>query len=397
MDAIPTLAAAAADRISAGALNGRPVSDLAAEFGVSERHLRRAIERSTGVSPLALAQTHRLLLAKQLLMDTSLSVTQIAYASGFQSLRRFNSVFRERYRLSPTALRRTRDAATSAPRPTDLVRLTLAYRPPLAWGSLLAHLATSILPGVEVVRDGYYARTVHLRRRTGVVLVRNARGAKPHLDVDVSASLMPALMPLLARLRRLFDLDAEPTVVDSHLAQEGLAELIAERPGLRVPGAFDGFEVALAVLLRTAPAELARRIVAELGEPLACTIAGLTHLPPRAVRVVQAGPDRLRALGLAPALTLTIDRLARAIGEGALRLQSGMDPLVCREMLIGVVGIDEPLATTIAMRALRWPDAFPASAVPLHPARAESYRPWRAYAALHLGTAEFGTSSLPSI
>src|SRR5687767_14707460 len=150
IDAIPRLAHVAAHRIAAGALNGRSVADLARDLGVSERHLRRAMEREVGVSPLELAQTHRLLLAKRLLADTSLSVTRVAYASGFQSLRRFNAVFRERYRLSPSAIRRMPRSRTmpgangpQAVSATDLVKLTLAYRAPLAWTELLSFFSSA--------------------------------------------------------------------------------------------------------------------------------------------------------------------------------------------------------------------------------------------------------------
>src|SRR6266699_4515600 len=162
MDAVPRLARAAAQRIAAGALNGHALSQLARELGVSERHLRRAMEREIGVSPLALAQTHRLLLAKRLLADTALPVTRIAFASGFRSLRRFNSVFRERYGLSPSALR----PRGVGRREYETVRLTLAYRPPFAWDVLIALLAREALPGVEVVRDGRYARTGASRVRS---------------------------------------------------------------------------------------------------------------------------------------------------------------------------------------------------------------------------------------
>jgi AraC family transcriptional regulator of adaptative response / DNA-3-methyladenine glycosylase II len=365
MEALPRLAAAAAERIAAGALNGRGVTELASDLGVSERHLRRAVERAIGVSPIALAQTHRLLLAKQLLVDTSLSVTQIAFASGFQSLRRFNSVFRERYRLSPTDIRRARDGAPE-PRRTDLIRLTLSYRAPLAWESLISVIAGTLLPGVETVVDGRYARTVRMGDRTGVVFVEDSPTSKAHVNVDVSPSLLPSLMPLLARIRRLFDLDAEPNVVDAHLAQGGLADLVAQRPGLRVPGAFDGFEVALAVLLQASPEGEARRVVANLGDLYETDTPGLTHVAPCATRAAQA-PGAVGAL-------------ARAVVSGALRLAPGADAVAARRTLMTIPGVDDRLATTIVMRALHWPDAFPAS----DRARAESWRPWRAYAALHL-------------
>src|SRR5207249_1278693 len=223
-----------------GALNGYGVEVLARELGVSGRHLRRALQRAIGVSPLELAQTHRLLLAKRLLADTDLPVTRIAFASGFRSLRRFNAAFRERYRLNPTALRPATQRGTS---PDDVVRLTLAYRAPLAWRVLVACLARDALPGVEVASDGRYVRTVRLAGQAGIVAVtdvtpepgNNDRARGPHLAVAVSPSLVPALMPLIARLRHVFDLDAEPRVIDAHLAQTGLAALVRCRPGLRIP------------------------------------------------------------------------------------------------------------------------------------------------------------------
>ena len=308
-DAVSRLAHAAVHRISSGALNGRSVEDLARELDVSERHLRRALEREVGVSPLELAQTHRLLLAKRLLADTDLSVTDVAYASGFQSLRRFHTVFRDRYGMSPSALRRGR----RSPR-ADFVRLTLAYRPPFDWDGLLAYFAGHALPGVERVEGCRYERFVKLEGRTGSV---SAEDSGKQIDVDVSLSLLPVLMPLLARLRQMFDLDAEPVTIDACLAQHGLEERVRARPGLRIPGAFDGDEL-------------------------------LAQLAPAAVGTVPLGP--------------------------------GSDPVATHDALLRVDGVDERLATTIVIRALHWPDAFPAD----DPA-AEHWRPWRSYAALHLG------------
>ena len=218
LDAVSRLAREAAQRIAAGALNGRNVSELARELGVSERHLRRALEREVGVSPLELAQTHRLLLAKRLIVDTNLPMTRVAYASGFQSLRRFNSVFRAQYRMPPSALRHGHKIET---REDGWLRLTLAYRPPLAWDSL-----SPVLP-----RES----TVSIGNQRGVVRVENS-GADGHLVVDVSESLLPVLMALIAGLRRVFDLDAQPAVIDAHLIQGGLGHLVARWPGVRVPG-----------------------------------------------------------------------------------------------------------------------------------------------------------------
>src|SRR5438093_1516673 len=195
--ALSRLAHAAAQRIAAGALNGRSVADLARGLGVSERHLRRALEREIGVSPLGLAQTHRLLLAKRLLVDTDLSVTRVAFASGFQSLRRFNASFREQYGMPPSAVRRKTIAAS---RPAAALHLTLAYRPPLAWDALLDSLRPVAAPGVEVFAGRRYGRTVRIAGHSGVVFAEDAPGN--HVAVEVTPSLLPVLMPLIAGLRR---------------------------------------------------------------------------------------------------------------------------------------------------------------------------------------------------
>lgn len=391
IDAVPRLAHVAANQIAAGALNGHTVAQLAGELGVSERHLRRAMKREMGVSPNALAQTHRLLLAKRLLIDTALPVTRIAFASGFQSLRRFNSVFRERYRLTPSALRPRRRAV----RPEDeIVRLTLAYRPPFAWDILVAQLRRDALPGVEVFRSGRYGRTVSLDGKSGVVIVSDAHTGAPRsqLQVDVSAALVPVLMPVLARLRHVFDLDADPAVVDEHLAQGGLGELVRCRPGIRVPGAFDGFESALRTLLR---GKVSESIVRGLGSPLDTRIPGLTHLAPTAERVADAGADWLVARGLPRRRAQAVVTIAQQTAEGTLRLEPGADLAAARRTLLDIDRIGDRLATAIVMRALYWPDAFSAADPVLQRAagvssaeglriRAERWRPWRAYAALHL-------------
>ncbi|HEY6092868.1 MAG TPA: Ada metal-binding domain-containing protein [Gemmatimonadales bacterium] len=226
LDAVSRLARLAAQRIAAGALNGHTVAELATELGVSERHLRRALEREISVSPLELAQTHRLLLAKRLIMDTDLPMTRVAYASGFQSLRRFNAVFREQYRMPPSALRRGRARVPDG----QPLRITLAYRAPLAWNVLLRSL------GAE---GETWRKSVEIESHHGTVIVENEPAGR-HLVAEISDSLLPVLMPLIAGLRRVFDLDAEPAVIDAHLSKGGLSRLIARWPGVRVPGTLEG-------------------------------------------------------------------------------------------------------------------------------------------------------------
>jgi AraC family transcriptional regulator of adaptative response / DNA-3-methyladenine glycosylase II len=364
---------------------------------VSERHVRRALEREIGVSPIALAQTHRLLLAKRLLADTDLPVTRIAFASGFQSLRRFNAAFREHYRLSPSALR---PRPVRPPPETDLVQLTLAYRAPLAWNPLLAVLERGALPGVEVVQDGGYGRTIRLDGSSGVVFVSPAP-EQAHLRVDVSPSLLRVLMPLLLRLRHLFDLDAEPSVIDAHLSEGGLGALVRGTPGLRTPGAIDGFDAVLSTLLLgsgrwgAVARESARRVVRAFGMTLDSGFPALSRIAPTAQRIAEAGAERLAAFGLPPRRAGALATVARALAEGLLTLEPGSDPLAARRALLALDGISERSATTIVMRALYWPDAFPATDPALRRAagvtspaelrtRAERWRPWRAYAAMHL-------------
>jgi AraC family transcriptional regulator of adaptative response / DNA-3-methyladenine glycosylase II len=409
-DAVSRLARMATQRISAGGLNGRRVADLAGELGVSGRHLRRALEREIGVSPLELAQTHRLLLAKRLLVDTGLPVTRVAYASGFQSLRRFNAAFREQYRMAPTALRRRPETRRPAPGPEgESIRFTLAYRAPFAWDALLAFLGGEATPGVQWVAGHKYGRTVRIENHTGFVLAWDApprprpsgHASDTHVVVEVSASLIHVLMPLIARLRRVFDLDAEPTVVDAHLEQGGLGALVAKRPGIRVPGAFDGFETALRMLLS---GPLAARLTQAFGEPIATGIPGLTHITPTAAQIAEAGGARLEALGVPSRRAASIIALASAVTNGGLWLEPGGDLEGMQRGLREIDGIGERLATAIPMRTLYWPDAFPATDRALQRAagvasagallaKAERWHPWRAYAALHLWLEAAGRGS----
>ncbi|HET7602192.1 MAG TPA: AlkA N-terminal domain-containing protein [Gemmatimonadales bacterium] len=373
VDAISRLGSAAAQRIEAGALNGSSVTALAAELGVSARHLRRALEREYGVSPSELAQTCRLLLAKRLLADTSLSVTRIAFASGFQSLRRFNAAFRAQYRMSPTALRRKRGRKDSL---GDGLRLTLSYRPPLDWSGLLEMLERRALPGVEKINHGRYTRTVRLDGQAGVISVANADG---HLIVEIASSLVPALMPLLPQLRRLFDLDAEPLMIDDHLARTGLAAQVLERPGVRLPGVLDPFEAVMSVLGRMGGSpQVLRRVVERLGEDFTSSDADVTHLAPDAARVAAVGTDPLVEAGMDVTAARALVNVARAMSSGGLRLDAGGDMDATCAQLQGA-GVPEAAAQVIAVRTQCWPDAFPSNAgVSLE--QAEAWRPWRGYA-----------------
>lgn len=407
VDAVGRLATAAASRIAEGALNGGDVETLARELGVGGRHLRRVLEREVGVTPVELAQTQRLLLAKRLLTDSDLPVTEIAHASGFQSVRRFNALFRARYRLNPTGLRhahrngngaRVATTRAGAQERDDAVRVTLAYRPPFAWNTLLGFLAARATPGVETVDGDRYARTMAIGSHRGWVVV--APASRPNaLEVELAASLVPVLMPVLARLRHLFDLDAEPVDIDRHLSHEGLSALVRRNRGLRVPGAVDGFELAVRAILGqqvsvAGATTLAGRFAAAFGDELPVS-SQLYRLAPTAEQVAAADVDGISAIGMPRARAASIHALARAVASAEIRLSPAGNAREIVRRLRALPGIGAWTAHYIAMRALRWPDAFPASDLALRraagvatPAKLERaaarWSPWRAYAAMHL-------------
>jgi AraC family transcriptional regulator of adaptative response / DNA-3-methyladenine glycosylase II len=378
--------------------DGGTLETLAQEMGIGARQLRRVLRQELGVSPVELAQTHRLLLAKQLLTETRLPIIDVAFASGFASVRRFNALFRAQYRLTPRDLRRTNGAGAG----DASVRLTLAYRPPLAWPTMLRFLAARALPGVEWVSGQSYLRTVALDGHRGWVKVEPAAGKhKDALTVEVPLSLAGALPLLLARLRNLFDLDARPDVIAAHLGSDvHLGAGFRQCPGLRVPGAFSGFELAVRAVLGQqvsvrAATTLAGRLAEAFGEPVDTPPPALTRLSPSPARLLDAGHDRLTALGLVPARARCILALARAVCEEGLSLEPSSNPEAGMERLMQLPGIGPWTAHYIAMRALRWPDAFPHGDLGLRKALgepppretlrlAEAWRPWRAYAAMHL-------------
>ncbi len=487
VDATAQLAERATRAIAAGALNGASLEELASSLGVTARHLRRAVVGHVGVSPIDLATTHRLLLAKRLLHETTLPVSHVAYAAGFESLRRFNASFKGRYRLSPGALRRAasaeapvhRASATPAAKREDsgvgpspgktsraavqgkdrampvhslgegappvdmpMVELTLDYRPPIDWESLIGFLAGRATPGVEYVDDGRYAATVRMPRHgtahhergatskpgttefvTGHldVALRAARAAKGRARagtdggqvlVRLSPSLLPVLMPFLARVRDLLDLDANPDAIARHFARVGLLESPSAFGGIRIPGTLDGFALAIRAILGQqvsvkGATTVMGRLVARFGEPYECDDPRLTRLMPIAATLADCNTGDIATLGMPGARADAVLALARAVASGALDLAPGGDPTQLVRALTALPGIGDWTAHYIAMRALRWPDAFPANDLVLRRAagnlsaaklrdRAEAWRPWRAYAAMHLWRSDAGTSALTS-
>jgi AraC family transcriptional regulator of adaptative response / DNA-3-methyladenine glycosylase II len=364
---------------------------LAASLGVSDRHLRRVTEAELGVSPIELAQTQRLLLAKRLLAETGLSLTEIAFASGFGSVRRFNALFKSRYGLSPGALR-GRGVTTG-------LRCQLDFRPPLAWDSLLSYLRLRAVPGVEHVDATHYRRTVAIDGHEGWIAVSLAtRGIA--LEAELSQSLAPVVGAVIARVKNLFDLGAAPDAVSALLSQDpALAGIVKRLPGLRVPGAFDGFELGVRAVIGQqvsvkSATTVAGRWAKAFGAEIATPYPDLNRLAPTAARMAEASVSDVASLGIVGSRSRSILALARAVNERKVVLACTADVETQIQELMSLPGIGPWTAQYIAMRALRWPDAFPGtdlmllraanlSAKQLH-ARAEAWRPWRSYATHYL-------------
>lgn len=389
------LAQAAVRLIEDGVLEAGGVEHLAQRIGVTSRHLRRVFETEFGVSPIEYAQTQRLLLAKHLLTDTTLPVTDVALTSGFSSLRRFNALMKARYRMSPTRLRRSGSPET----PPATLDFELAYRPPYDLEAMLAFLRARAIDGVEVVSAQAYRRTLAIEHESvshaGWIEVTRAR-RKPALALSMSASLARVAPHVLVRARHAFDLACDPVEIG-----ERLGALAGDRPGLRVPGTFDGFEVGIrAIVGQQVSVAGARtvlgRIVSRFGEALDTEAPpGLTHRFPAAARLAAVGEGELRAVGLTSARARTVVALSRAVARGDVELKPGTDVERTQGALKSLPGIGEWTAQYIAMRALDWPDAFLANdrivlkaLAETRPSRAlarsAAWRPWRAYAVMHL-------------
>lgn len=398
VDAVSGHVRSAVSRIEAGYLNEHSVDELAALFGVTARHLRRSMEAEIGVSPIEFAQTRRLALAKQLLHDSQLPLTEVALASGFSSLRRFNSAFVGRFKRPPSAIRREVGGAADV----QSIRVRLDYRPPFAWDALLRFLAVRSIPGVERVEGDSYQRTVTLGDRSGIVRVHQQGG---NLEAHIALNLAPRLSEIVSRLRRLFDLDARPDLIGATLSADPLLRsTVLATPGRRVPGAFDGFEVAVRAILGQqvsvrAATTLAGRLVERFGSALPGGEPGLSRLFPTVEALATAALDEVRAIGLPATRAQTIIGLARAVSGGHLSLDGAASPALTMEHLRLVPGIGPWTAQYVTMRALRWPDAYPAGDLVIckalgvttakaSEARAERWRPWRSYAVLHLWSSQ---------
>jgi AraC family transcriptional regulator of adaptative response / DNA-3-methyladenine glycosylase II len=378
------------------------VEALADRLGVGERQLRRLFDQHLGAPPIAVAQTRRILFAKQLIQDTQLSMTDVAAASGFGSVRRFNDAFRKLYRRSPSELRRKRSGSMST------VTLKLGFRPPYDWDAIHAFLGARAIAGIELVEKDRYMRTIEIAGARGSVEV--TPGLR-HLSATIRFPKVNALLGIVARLRRLFDLDADVASIGAHLASDAaLAPLVSKHPGLRTPGAWDGFELAIRAILGQqvtvgAARSLAGKLVERAGEAVAADITGdgrLSKIFPSAARMNAAD------LSTMPMPRARIAALV-ALSQAAAADPKLLDPVgtfdEALERLLALPGFGPWTAQYWALRALRDSDAFPAADVALlrNPAvalegkrptpkallaRAEAWRPWRAYAAQHLWTSD---------
>ena len=395
--------------IDDGALDGKEASVeiLAERLGLGERQLRRLFLQHLGASPISVAQTRRVLFAKQLIHETRMPMAEIAIAAGFGSVRRFNETFRGLFHRAPGALRRK---SASVPAAAEArVTLRLRYRPPYDWESMLAFLEARAIPGMEWIEEGIYHRTVEIDGGIGSVEVSHLP-RQQSLGVTIRFPEVKALPAIVSRARRLFDLGADIETIDGHLASDPLlAPLIARRPGLRAPGGWDGFELAVRAILGqqitvTAARRLAAQLVALHGRPVPAGIAhhpSLTHVFPTPGQLASA--DSI-GLGMPVARMRSLKALATAVAAdpNLFRTQGTIDSAIAR--LRTIHGVGEWTAHYIALRAMREMDAFPSSDIGLLRGiariddncstaatlqeRAESWRPWRAYAAQHLWTVD---------
>lgn len=370
------------------------VEGLAERLGVGSRHLRRLFLRHLGATPSAVAQTRRLHFAKKLIDETRLPMNEIAFASGFGSVRRFNAGIRNVYHRTPTQIRRIARQTTTQPENQYFFRLR--FRPPYNWPDMLAFLAPRATPGVEVVEGECYRRSISLDRNNGYFEV-SMDAANDALLVRMQFGEPRSLFLVIERIRAMFDLNADwATIAEGLKTDAALAAQVEADPGLRVPGCWNGFELATRAILGQqvtvkGATALAGRMVSAFGKSF-CGASGLTHLFPSPETLAEAP---LSSVGLTNARAQTIRALARAVCDGQIRFEAVADTDQFLARLCEIPGIGHWTAQYVAMRALGEPDAFPSSDLGLLRAlglndrralecRAEAWRPWRAYAAMYL-------------
>ncbi len=384
--------------------NSESIEAIATRLGCSDRHLRREFAKEFHVSPIQYVQTSRLLLAKSLLTDTDLSILDVSLAAGFGSLRRFNELFKREYRYTPTKFR---TKTSSEQKSSENLTLFLGYRPPYHWDHILAFLAQRAIPGVEVIRGNTYTRSVRYVTSEGEPIVGWIRVENCHPKNIVSVTMNPGLLPVLpqvlAKVRHLFDLQCDPDAVVETLVLLNLIRPGLCVPGIRLPGCFDAFELAVRAVLGQqisikAANTLSERLVKVYGHPCHMNQDGLTHFFPSASDIIALdGPvgNHLGPLGITATRAKAIRYLAEAFSNGHLNISFTGNPDDEIVKLKKIPGIGDWTAQYIAMRGMGWPDAFPKldhglikALAPRKPKDiqllAESWRPWRSYATISL-------------
>lgn len=400
--------------IASGALDDGNIEQLAERLGVTSRHLRRLFTKHLGASPLAVAHTQRLHFAKRLIDQTNLPMQEIAIASGYGSIRRFNDAFRNTYGRAPRELRRN-DRRDQNSVESVALGVRLGYRQPFDWSQLSAFLAGRAIPGVEVVEEGRYLRTVRVGGQAGIIDVTHV-ATQNSLQLTLHGIATQNLFQVVQSVREIFDLDAPMADISAVLGKDRfLRAQLKMHPGIRVPGAWDGFELTVRAILGQqisvkAATTLSGRIAERYGEPVSGAVsevarsAGLSHLFPTPEKLMRA---RFNNIGLVTARAETIRRVARAVVNGQITFDPSQDPQEFCETLQSIRGIGDWTAQYVAMRALKNPDAFLASDLGLLRAfdrdagerlkpkdllaKAEAWRPWRSYAALLLWSADPGS------
>lgn len=387
-----------------GGLDETNVDVLAEHVGIGSRQLRRLFVQHLGAPPIKIATTHRIHFARNLIDETDLPITEIAFSAGFRSIRQFNHAMQAASGHSPSQLRRIRDEFQKIPGQKGLL-IRLPYRPPLNWSALISFLRQRATPGVESVREEFYRRTIEIGGTAGTIDVRPDK-AEPRLVVSIELPKYEYLMHVIERVRRIFDLTADPVQIAGHLSHDPrLKPHLDAFPGLRVPGVWDGFELAVRALLRqklsvTDSIRIAGRLVRTFGKPIKSSLEGLTHLFPPPEELAEAD---LSKAGIRGSCAASVHALARSVCRKELTFEAskGLEDAVSR--VRNIRGVSENFAHYVAMRAFAEPDAFPShdlglrrplglDGIPVSSAEilriAEGWRPWRAYAAMYLWVAD---------
>lgn len=373
--------------------DNKSISTIAKALGISTRHLRRILQTEYGVSPIELAKTHRLLTAKRLLTETDIPLTEVAFASGFQSIRSFNHIFKKQYGLPPTQLR-----SQSSKKSVEEVKLKLTYRPPIAWQELLTYFKERAIVGVEMVENDQYIRTVKIGKFKGWLKVYKE---KEQIFLECAPELLPVLSIVVSKVNNLFDLDSHPQMIIDHLsADKKLSKLVKAKPGLRIPGSFDEFETCIRAIAGQlvsvkSASNITSKFVDVFGTEIKTPYSELNKISPTPDIVANLTEDQIAEQSFTRIKAIALISLATQLKTGEISFKYASSPEEIFTQLSSIKGIGPWTANYLAMRVLRDPDAFPAEDLGIKKALklekkkdilkvAESWQPWRAYAAIYL-------------